>query len=81
MTEDTVTIWTGAYHSSRTCYHFDTDCTLLKNDDPNERDWSYVEHHDLRPCSRCAEDHCRECGRDLGAGYLCDDCDEVVVHA
>lgn len=24
-----------------------------------------------------AEDTCRECGINLGAGYLCDDCDEV----
>jgi len=23
--------------------------------------------------------HCRECGRNLGAGYLCDDCDRVEV--
>lgn len=22
---------------------------------------------------------CRECGRDLGAGYLCDDCDCVEL--
>ena len=22
---------------------------------------------------------CRECGRDLPAGYLCDDCDEIEV--
>jgi hypothetical protein len=26
-------------------------------------------------------DSCNECGQPLGAGYLCDDCDEVVVHA
>ncbi len=24
-------------------------------------------------------DHCRECGVELGAGYLCDDCDRVEV--
>lgn len=24
-------------------------------------------------------DHCRICGTDLGAGYLCDDCDRVVI--
>ncbi|OAQ52139.1 hypothetical protein HTG_14240 [Natrinema mahii] len=24
-------------------------------------------------------DRCRECGRNLGAGYLCDDCDAVEV--
>ena len=23
------------------------------------------------------QDECRECGKDLGAGYLCDDCDTV----
>jgi hypothetical protein len=23
---------------------------------------------------------CRDCGRDLGAGYLCDDCDELEVN-
>lgn len=22
-------------------------------------------------------DRCRDCGRDLGSGYLCDDCDRV----
>ncbi len=26
-----------------------------------------------------ATDRCRECGRALGAGYLCDDCDRVEV--
>jgi len=25
------------------------------------------------------EGHCRECGADVGAGYLCDECDEVVI--
>lgn len=25
------------------------------------------------------EDVCRECGKGLGAGYLCDDCDTVEV--
>ena len=24
-------------------------------------------------------DHCRECGRELPAGYLCDDCDQLEV--
>ena len=24
-------------------------------------------------------DECRECGADLGAGYLCDDCDELEI--
>jgi hypothetical protein len=23
---------------------------------------------------------CRECGIDLGAGYLCDECDELEIH-
>lgn len=26
-----------------------------------------------------ATDFCRECGKALGAGYLCDDCDELEV--
>jgi len=25
-------------------------------------------------------DRCRSCGRFLGAGYLCDNCDEVTIH-
>jgi len=27
-----------------------------------------------------SEHRCRECNAELGAGYLCDDCDTVVVH-
>lgn len=23
---------------------------------------------------------CRDCGEPLGAGYLCDDCDEIEIH-
>lgn len=29
--------------------------------------------------SRRATQQCRECGVELGAGYLCDDCDCVEV--
>lgn len=38
-------------------------------------------HPDYRddPVEAYHEDRCRECGRDLGAGYLCDDCDTVDV--
>jgi len=38
-------------------------------------------HHDVYiELADPTTDHCRECGRDLDAGYLCDDCDTVTVH-
>ncbi len=44
---------------------------------PNDERASGDQTNRLRPQVR-AVDHCRECGKRLGAGYLCDDCDEVT---
>jgi len=32
------------------------------------------------PADCSIQRHCNECGRRLGAGYLCDECDTVEVH-
>lgn len=39
----------------------------------------YSEDQDWEPYRTCSnyEPECRDCGKALGAGYLCDDCDTV----
>lgn len=61
------------FHTSRDCGRLSGARKIV------DRGKGYVTYHEAEPCPVC-HDTCRECGVVLPAGYLCDDCDTVVVH-